>query len=502
MTALTSLARAQAVEAGRAQRIAAVRHVHLSGRPLVLVPLALAGEACAPLAAMAGTDRSAPEVLVVSQPRNRSQRFAFAAQLADVIVPYIEGFLASQEIVPATRASEERTRCSDAPQIWLPNRAGVAFARLLGRSTRFRRTEGEYAVPAAVPLLGRWLTYLAERADVPGSCLMLAATHALALHWASGQSAVEDQNLAALAGWIDPPEGMSGRDAALVAEDPVLSPPAGPTTDPTWDNEVLTHLIAACGRAAASGSDADRRAARRAMEKELASQMRPAWDLTWRAIDLLRGLPAGASVEQRWAWDRDAFTAFTEYLRQAGAPQPRRDSAVTAASRLDWLERVQARYEVQRAFDDPLVMAEHRLAGEAFAGRVVAAERDRIDISSRRARLRPRITVDTEDGVPMDEGAELRSPARPQQKARVLSIEAAGDGRIRVVLELSGGMGHRLTAPPGTVPEAGETVCYAAFADTYHPPATVPAPEETPWTHGGPPVPYQPTDEDAREAWS
>jgi hypothetical protein len=64
MTTLTSLARAQAVEAGRAQPICSVRHVHVTGRPLVLIPLTLAGEACA-LAAMVGDD---PACQLASRP--------------------------------------------------------------------------------------------------------------------------------------------------------------------------------------------------------------------------------------------------------------------------------------------------------------------------------------------------------------------------------------------------------------------------------------------------
>ena len=51
---LTSLARAIAAERETAQPVATVRHVHLAGRPLVFIPLALAGEANAPLAAMVG----------------------------------------------------------------------------------------------------------------------------------------------------------------------------------------------------------------------------------------------------------------------------------------------------------------------------------------------------------------------------------------------------------------------------------------------------------------
>ena len=65
MTLLTSLARVIAAQAGRAQPTKTRRHVHLSSRPLVLIPLQLAGEACAPLAAMVGDDRDKPLQLAV-----------------------------------------------------------------------------------------------------------------------------------------------------------------------------------------------------------------------------------------------------------------------------------------------------------------------------------------------------------------------------------------------------------------------------------------------------
>ena len=138
----------------------------------------------------------------------------------------------------------------------MPNLPSVSFLRLLGRSTRFRRTEGEYAVPASVPLLGRWLTYYAERAEVPPSALLVSLTAALADHWATGQSAAEDANLAALLGWIDPPDGMTGPAAARAAEDPVRCPPAGPVTDPTFDNEVLEAGPAGAREATLAGDGA------------------------------------------------------------------------------------------------------------------------------------------------------------------------------------------------------------------------------------------------------
>jgi hypothetical protein len=500
VSTMTALARALAVEQGVAQPIATVRHVHISARPLVFVPLALAGEANAPLAAMVGDDPSDPRLLVVAQPRNRDQRFAFAAELARIFVQYLDLFLGAEETVLAGRGGERRTRYADAPQLLVPNEGGVEFVALLGRSTRFRRAEGEGAVDPAVPVLGRWLTWLAGRAENPASSLLLAMTGALARHWASGQSAVEDRNLAALAGWIDPPEGMTGPQAAAAAEDQLTWPPAGPATDPTFDNEVLARLIGAC--AAAAGDERAERRARRALQDALRGQLEPTWRVVWKAAGLLWALPPGEHVARRWDDDKEAFTRYVAYLREGGAPQPRRDSAVTAARRLAWLEREMVRYAAQRAHDDPLVMAEQRMAGEAFAGTVVAAEPGRVVGAGRRRKLRPLITVATADPVTIERGTRLVSPSKPGQNAFLVSVTPAGDGGLEVVVELSSGMGYGLIAPTGSIPEVGEQVCYSTLADDWQPYGELPPVEETPWTHGGPPAPYQPADEDATETWS
>ncbi|WP_432829509.1 hypothetical protein [Dactylosporangium sp. CA-092794] len=491
MSILTALARAEAVESGRAQPLTTVRHTHIAAKPLVLVPLALAGEAAAPLAAMVGTAPGAGRVLVVANPRDRTQRFEFVAQLARVMLGYIDGF--SRSVDPGQTS---KIRYADAPQVLVPNRGGVEFVRLLGRSTRFRRTYGPHPVHRTVPLLGQWLTFLRERADHPGSATLLAMTEVLGEHWATGQSGLEDANLAALLGWIDPPAGRSGASAAALAEDPLRWPPAGPSTDPTFDNEILAPALAACARAA------DPQAGSRALAAltaALTDQVEPTWGLMWRAVDLLRARRAGTSVESRWAVDRDVFTGYHMSLAEGTAlPQPRRDSAVAAAGRLDRLEREQARYEAQRALDDPLIMAEFRLSGEAFTGTVVSASPNRVDTSGKKAALRPHITVQTEDPVRLEPGALLVSPARLAQQAMVVSVSS-----VDVVLELSKGMGRSTKQPaPGSVPEVGERVTYGPVSDAYQPPGRFPSREDTPWTHGGPPPEYQPSDSDAGEDWS
>ncbi|WP_308287256.1 hypothetical protein [Actinomadura parmotrematis] len=487
---LTSLAQVQAAAAGVAQPVATVRHCHLAAAPLVMVPLKMAGEAAAPLAVMLGSDRAAPELLAVPQPRNRDLRFAFAAEFAKLVLEHVAANVGAAESLGEGKDGEERVRYTEAPQILLPNRGGVGFLRLLGRSTRFRRTEGPYAVEPAVPALGRWLTWYADRHDRPGSSLLLTMTETLRLHWATGQSSLEDGNLAALVGWIDPPDGLDGPAAARRAEDPVASPPAGPATDPTFDNEVLAPAIAAY-----DGAGRDPRAEERVRDA-LRGQLAPTWDLMWRSVDLLRTLPEGGSVARRWERDRDGFTWFHRSFAES-LPQPRRDIAVRAARRLHDLERAQDAYEAQRAFDDPLVMIEHRLNGLAFGGVVVGGDPARLDESGKRPKLRPHLLVATGDPVRLDPGATVVNAARPGLKGRVLEVGADG-----VLVELTGGMGRGLVPAAGSVPQVGERVVFTSLTEGSFGPARFPEAEDTPWTHGGPPAEYVPTDEDAQEDWS
>ncbi|MFC8430830.1 hypothetical protein [Streptomyces sp. NPDC057253] len=513
MSLISTLARLEAVSTGRAQPAATVRHRHLSEHPLVLVPLTTAGEAGAPLGALVGTDRDAPHLLVVPQPRDRDLRFAFLAELADIVLPYVDGYAAAVEAAernetdPETgkRVKVEVELCADAPQLILPSRAGIDFVRLLGRSMRFRRTaeqdpETPYPAPPRVPLLGRWLTHFGERARVPGSSLLAAMTDLLARHWSTGQSTLEDQHLGALLAWIDPPEDRSGAEAALEAElardaqGQLLHPPAGPATDPAFDNKLLAPAFERYDRArialaaAEDGLEADDRlGALTAAEQEIRalvlSRTRPTWDAVWRGLDLLRALPEGAHVQERWTRDRWSFTSHRDRVVAGEPPQPRRDDAVTAANKLASREREQARLEAQEALDDPLVMAGRRLAGEAFAGEVTDVVMTYSE--GKRPSPRPLVTVRTDDRPHLGERAKVyRSLGGKPQSAQFVGYEEEG---ALVVLKILDKMGRGKEPETGSVPEKGDRVCFTLFEHEQRGGAKLPDPEDTPWTHGGPP---------------
>ncbi|MGI5455097.1 hypothetical protein ACQEWB_18330 [Streptomyces sp. CA-249302] len=513
MSLISTLARLEAVTTGRAQPAATVRHRHLSARPLVFVPLTTAGEAGAPLGALVGTERDAPRLLAVPQPRDRDLRFAFLAELADVVLPYIDGYAEDVEAAernetdPETgkRVKVEVELCADAPQLIVPSRTGVDFVRLLGRSMRLRRTaeqdpETPYPAPPRVPLLGRWLTHYGERARVPGSSLLLAMTDVLSRHWATGQSNLEDQHLGALLAWIATPEGLSGAEAALHAElarDPrgqLRCPPAGPATDPAFDNKLLAPALERHDRArtalaaAEDGLEADARlgqltAAEREIRELVAGQTRPTWEKVWDGIDLVRALPDGAHVEERWTRDRWSFTAHRDRVTAGEPPQPRRDDAVTAANKLASREREQARLEAQEALDDPLVMAGRRLSGEAFAGEVTDVAMAYSE--SKRPSPRPLVTVRTDDRPHLGERAKVyRSLDGKPQSAEFVGYEE--DGAV-VVLRVLDKMGRGKEPEAGSVPEKGDRLCFTLFEHEQRGGPRLPDPEATPWTHGGPP---------------
>jgi hypothetical protein len=528
MSLIATLARLEAVRSGRAQPTATVRHRHLSERPLVFVPLTTAGEAGAPLGALVGTDRDTPRLLVVPQPRDRDLRFAFLADLADLVLPYIDGFAEAVEAAERTETDPETGKrvkvevdlCADSPQLIVPSRAGIDFVRLLGRSTRFRRTaeqdpETPHPAPPRVPLLGRWLTHFGERSRVPGSSLLLSVTDVLTQHWATGQSGLEDQHLGALLAWIDPPQGATGAEAALRAElardahGQLLCPPAGPATDPAFDNKLLAPAIERYDRArtrlatAEDGVEADDRfaeltAAEREIRALVESRTRPTWDAVWHGLDLLRALPEGAHVEERWTRDRWSFTGHRDRVAAGEPPQPRRDDAVTAANKLATREREQARLDAQQALDDPLVMAGRRLTGEAFAGEVTDVVMAYSD--GKRPSPRPLVTVRTEDRPHLGERSKVyRSLGGKPQGAEFVGYEGQHEGRHDegsdgdgaggglVVLRIVDKMGRGKEPEAGSVPEKGDHVCFTLFEHEQRGGAKLPDPEETPWTHGGPP---------------
>lgn len=480
MSLLLSLLRMRAAATGNAIRTSQLRHLHLSDRPLMLLPLKRTGTETRPLAVMLGTDPAHPELLVAPPSGSADPMLA---DLASTLASYIDAHQQHLEQLPATAARPARQRYTDAPQILVPNPHTVAYLKRLGRDLRFRPVDDGTPAHRSVRRLGQWLTHFTDRAEILGSSALIPLTSFLTMHWVTGQSPLEDEDLTTLLAWIDPPrDAASGRDAALKAEDPATHRSAGPATDVAFDNEHLAPLFEACARA----SVWDRARYLQDLDRLLADYLQPTWDLMWQAYTLLHTLPEAHSTERRWSRERDEFTDFSTYLAQDGRSQPARDQAVGAAVGLARREQAAATFTAERAADDPFARAELRTTGEAFAGTVTTMDADHVVRGpTGRAQWRPRLTVSTTDPVHMEPGQLLACHTYSNARYKVCDIAPSDDGTL-VLLEITAGMGPATRRNHSVLPDTGDLLLLTVAPDHFRMPE-FPSRDQTPWTHGGPP---------------
>jgi hypothetical protein len=447
------------------------RHVHLNPRPLVLGGYHLAGDLGAPLALLWGTSRGEePQCMVVPEPRNRGLRFEALAQFGAAFLAYLSDF----------EDRDEDGMCVDAPQLVVANAATADWlGGIVGRFTRNLRTDGDSPTPPAVPLAGKHLSFFADR--MPGSSLVVAATDALATHWQTGQLPSEDLNLAALLGWIDPPAGMDGPQAARVGED---LPPAGPDSDPNWDADTLAELIQDWH---AADDEAARSTVRRELEGEIREQLTPAWDSCWRALGLLDSLPAANHVASRWGLDRRSWTDHSDRIAEDRAYFRNIPTPVQSAARLRFLEGRTEELQREMAWDDPLVMAAVVASGEALAGRVVEADLGRrIPNANGRMVRRPVITIEPALEFTRPAGTTLFLSTSPGVKLEVLPSDASGLIRAEVL------RGANQNSTIGLLPGLEDEVVLSPYGrPEFYQRSRV---EDIPWTH------LQITEDDREEA--
>ena len=436
------------------------RHIHLSARPLVLVGYHLAGDLGAPLGLVWGKSRDEePHVMVVPEPRNRGLRFKALAEFAAEFLAYLSRF----------GGRDQAGMCLDAPQLVVPNAATAEWlGGIVGRFTRNLRTDGDAPAPPSVPLAGKHLSFFADL--MPGSSLVLAATEALTAHWQTGQLPSEDLNLAAVLGWVDPPAGIDGPQAARAGE---ASPPAGPDSDPNWDAETLAELIQDWH---AANDEASRSAVRREVESEIREQLTPGWADCWRALDRLDSLPPADHVISRWQSDRSSWTDHCNRVAEGRAYFRNIPTPVQDATRLRILETRTKDLQREMAWDDPLVMAAVVASGEALAGRVVAADLERRTRNANGTAVRrPLITVEPALEFARPAGTTLFLSTSPGVKLEVLPFEAGGLIRAEVLK----GANQKKTI--GLLPNVGDDVILSPYGKPEF--NQRPKVEGIPWTH-------------------
>lgn len=467
-----------AASTGVALPRAAKCHVHLAARPMAIALYKLAGDAASPLAVLYGTDRARPKLLVAPEPRSREIRFDLLNELMADLLAWL-------------RATPE----DEAPQLLVANPATAQFLGVLGRS--LRHPPRSSIVPEATVYAGRHLAWLAERAEHPGSAVVIAMTAVLSDHWRTGQSDLEDSQLPTALAWIDPPIGVNGRDAALAAEAERRDSPAGPASDPRWD-EQLAELVSEFNAARNGRVDP---ATVASLAGPITKLCEDALSLTWRdlwhARDLLLRLPPAPSAASRFDDDARAWSWWRTYAEVPDARIANMDSARRAARLLDERERAQAALESQQSLDDPLRFAAVEADGRAIRGAVRRADYDRRLVPpGRRNRVRrPLLTVELPAPSAIRPGTDVWSADDPRVAGNVIDRR---ENPPEIDVELRSFSPR--TGPPALLPGVGDTVRLTSMSPEVQ--------QRTPlhdlrdvWTHRNPPlVPADPavnTDEQA-----
>lgn len=375
MSLVDLLLAAESARAQRAARRTAYRHVHVASKPLVVVAYNLSGEAAAPLGIMFGTgaDPGSAELVVAAEPRNRESRFgainAFAAEFVKFLAPYL--VLKTE----TTKKGTFRQVAVDTPQIVTPNRGTRAYlGPRLGRSLRYLGLGDTHEVPDATQWTGAHLSWFAEHSQLPGQSTFLAMTEALADHFVTGQSSLEDENLATLLAWID---GVDG-DILPVLE--ALEGVAyGPVPNPTWETKLEPFV-----KAYTDGLRADDEVAMKVASGYVIERVRealtPAYVATHRALDVLRTLDPAASVSERWKTDHHEWSDHARRCSKGIPRFARRHDALRAAQSLQrWSSAAEA-LETDQAFDDPMIMARLDAEGRCVTGDVASVDFDNKEV--------------------------------------------------------------------------------------------------------------------------
>jgi hypothetical protein len=216
MKALKVVARLLAQECGEAVQISRERGYPISNRPLVMIPIVMAGEAPALFALGIGDGGKSCRVHVCAEPRNRDQQY----DMLERAVPGMQAILTAWEKNSALM-----------PQV-------ITSSRDASRMCLATIQRMAYAPRPVLKKVGRQLFWLDRRHEQPDSACVLSMPAAICELYATGQDDHADSHLGALLEWLKPADGQI-YDRIMEAEDRAAST----STHPRLDNEKLVPLL-------------------------------------------------------------------------------------------------------------------------------------------------------------------------------------------------------------------------------------------------------------------
>jgi len=469
-TALEAYFAARIYEEGRALRRTTLRHVHLADSPLAIAMWRLGGERFRAAAVAWGPPGGPFQLAVPGEPRNRDLYFAALRPFAADLCTRVR--LAAVAREPRQRGSVTEHIPADALQIVVPNKATVSALGLLGRYLAYLSDRGGVTPDPALIEAGKHLRFYARNARVPGQALLVPLDRLVADHWATLLSPFEQANLAALDAQISPAAGLHPFEASSAAEAEVV---VGP--EPTEEVDSRTEALLTRFNAA-RGTSTDPSTVARLVEplrEHYRSLVEPVWSLMNRVFERERHVTAAPSVRRRFESDREAFGRHVDWVINQGGYYRTTDTPRQAAIILRRLEDTLARYEADRAVEDPACMIPHLLDGDAIRGTVASVAETKVVVSVRAVR-RAVMTLDSPDTVILPEGKLLWwTETADGHPWKVESVSSNGAGS-RIVLMLTG------KPAPERLPGVGDLITLSTLCTGQKSFWLMP-PVDAPWTH-------------------
>lgn len=335
-------ARLRALQNGQAVPIVSQRQVVIQPHARILTLMSMAGEDTSVHAAAFGGFGESAQVFVVADPRRRDDQNTLLREL----LPLFEDYYAQ------CRAT------GTFPQIWVSSAGALGHLDTLADRLRFT-DEPE------IRRLGELWTYAGERSPIAGQQVLISASGALRLHYATGQQEAEDEHLLALLTWIDPPRGRDLFAAVASAEET----PMGVKTDPLFDRSSLQPAIDDFHKA---GSDAERAFHQTRIQHMLEGVIRPIYTATQRAMALL-GQPRwrdNPALEELAQQESDEFERFMQ-ARDDGHFLPYHDSAKAGAMKIAARERAVTNVEAGMLRHDRAARERGVVKGSVLRGQLV-----------------------------------------------------------------------------------------------------------------------------------
>jgi hypothetical protein len=343
MKALKVVARLLAQERGEAVQISRERAYPISDRPLVMIPIVMAGEAPA-LFALGIGDGSKPCIVhVCAEPRNRDQQYNMLERAATDM----QTILATWERNPALM-----------PQV-------ITSSRDASRMCLATIQRMAYAPRPALKKAGRQLFWLDRRCEQPDSACVLSMPAAICELYATGQDDHADSHLGALLEWLKPADGQI-YDRIIEAEDS----PASTSTHPRLDNKKLVPLLDALRKAEDTGDEETAFELRSQIGNALHTEVERRYALIQTALGICRRFESSSVADHIQDRDREHHDRNFAYVADPNNQLAASLSGDPATAEFLSRELNAAHVEQLMLRSVSAARASARLSGDILIGRV------------------------------------------------------------------------------------------------------------------------------------